>query len=58
MFVESYPDAANIINDYLEQGYEVKQIIPEFCPAIQEEGVFTFYKDGFTVYFEKEFVDE
>lgn len=53
-FLESYPWAENLLNDLLKQGYEVKQIIPQISPTSQEEGNWTFYKDGFIVYLERE----
>ena len=52
--MEDYPWAEKIVNRYLEEGYEVKQMIPIFDPAIQREGVYTFYRSGFTLYLEKE----
>lgn len=54
LFVEEFPETDDIIQQYLAEGYEVKQIIPDVTPAIQEEGAFTFYKGGIVVYFEKE----
>lgn len=53
MFVERFPRAEEIIEKYLSQGYEVKQIIPDYSPALQGEGNPTFYQTGITVYFEK-----
>lgn len=53
MFVERFVKAEEIINKYLAQGYEVKQIIPNYSPSQQGERNFTFYKAGITVYFEK-----
>jgi len=53
MFVERFLQTENIIENYLSQGYEVKQIIPDYSPAQQGEGNLTFYKGGITVYFEK-----
>lgn len=52
--MEEYPWAEETINGYLKQGYEVKQMIPQVNPAIQEEGVYSFYLSGFIVYLERE----
>lgn len=52
--LERYPWAEEVINQHLAQGYEVKQMIPQFSPAIQEPGVYSFYKSGFIVYLERE----
>lgn len=53
LFVEEWPATAQIIQKYLDAGYEVKKIIPDFTPAIQKEGSYSFYKTGMTVYFER-----
>ena len=58
MFVERFVKAEEIINKYLAQGYEVKQIIPNYSPSQQGEGNMTFYKAGITVYFEKSEITE
>ncbi len=50
MFVESYTRAERILEEYINDGYEVKQMIPDITPA--DAG--GFYKTGFTVYLEKE----
>ena len=57
MFIERLPKTEEVIEQYLSQGYEVKQIIPDYSPAEQGEGNFTFYKGGITIYFEKDFSD-
>ena len=54
MFIETFPKAQNEIEKYLNEGWEVKQMIPEVSPAINKEGAYTFYESGFTVYMEKE----
>ena len=53
MFVERFKKTEEIINKYLSQGYEVKQIIPNYSPSLQGEENFTFYEAGITIYFEK-----
>lgn len=54
LFVEEFPRTAEIIAGYLNQGYEVKQIIPDVTPNILQEGAYTFYKGGIVVYLERE----
>ncbi len=54
MFIEFFPQAQSEIEKHLNEGWEVKQMIPEVSPSVCKEGVFSFYKSGFTVYMEKE----
>ena len=54
LLVEEFPETDDIIQQYLAEGYEVKQIIPDITPAIQQDGAYAFYKGGIVVYFEKE----
>jgi len=49
-----YDWAGEMIALYLNAGYRIEQIIPDFCPAPQQPGTYTFYKDGFTVVFVRE----
>ncbi len=51
---EEYIWAEEFLSSYLKEGYEVRQIIPDITPAINEKGNFTFYKGGFVVYLEKD----
>ena len=53
-FLENYPWAEEQINKMLAEGYELKHMIPQVSPAIQEEGCYTFYLSGFIGYFERE----
>lgn len=53
-FVEEYPGAEKYIESYLEEGYEVKQMIPTVMPNIQKEGSYSFFVSGFTFYLERE----
>lgn len=53
-FSEEYLWAEEVINSYLREGYEVKQMIPEITPNQLEVGKYSFYNSGFTVYLEKE----
>lgn len=54
MFIQEMCRAEKIIETYINDGYEVKQIFSTYDPAIQEEGSYTFYKGGVIVYLEKE----
>ena len=53
-FVEEFLWAEELINSYLEQGYEVKQMISNVTPNVQKEGDYTFFMGGFALYLEKE----
>ena len=53
-FAEEYPWAEDFIEHYLNQGYEVKQMISNYTPNIREEGGPSFFIGGFTIYMEKE----
>lgn len=53
-FVEEHPWAEDLIEGYLNQGYEVKQMIPNYTPNVQKNGEYSFFIGGFTVYMEKE----
>lgn len=54
MFIETFPRAQSEIEKYLNEGWEVKQMIPEVTPSVNKEGTCTFYKSGFTIYMEKD----
>lgn len=58
MFVEEYPRTEAMISELLNDGYELKQMIPDVTPAVQKPGSFSFYKGGFVFYFEKEVTEE
>ncbi len=54
-FAEYYPKIEDIMNKLLLMHYEVKQILPEYSPAIQgQPGSYMFYHTGYTFYLEKE----
>lgn len=53
-FAEEYPWAKSILDEYLKEGYEVKQMFPNYTPNIQKDGAYNFFIGGFTVYMEKE----
>lgn len=52
--VEEHPWAEDLVEGYLNQGYEVKQMIPNYTPNVQKNGEYSFFIGGFTVYMEKE----
>lgn len=52
-FVEEYEWASEYLDRLLSEGWEVKHMVSEVSPAIQGNGVFTFYKSGFTFYLER-----
>ena len=53
-FVEEFDWTAKYLERYLNEGYEVKHMVPEVSPAIQGDGSYCFYKSGFTFYLECE----
>lgn len=54
MYIQEMCKTAEIIESYINDGYEVKQIFPTYDPATQEEDNYTFYKCGVIVYLERE----
>lgn len=52
LFAEEYTRAADILNQYLAEGWEVRSMVPEFSPAERESGL-AFYCGGFTFYLER-----
>ena len=53
-YMEEYEWAEKVLNEYLAEGYEIKQMIPCLTPARLDGGV-AFYDTGFTVYLELEY---
>lgn len=53
-FVEDFPWAENLLNEYLSQGFNVKHMVPNVTPNVMKEGCYTFFIGGITVYLEKE----
>lgn len=53
-FVESFDWAAEYINRFLSEGWEVKHMVSEVSPAIQGEGSCSFYKSGWTFFLERD----
>jgi len=54
IYIETFPCAQGEIEKLVNEGWEVKQMIPEVTPAINKEGVYSFYKSGFTIFFERD----
>lgn len=54
LMVEEFQEAEKLLNSYLAQGYEVKHIVSNVSPNILKKDNWSFYKDGFTFYLEKE----
>lgn len=52
LFVEEYLCASEIVNQYLEKGWEVRNMIPEFTPNMRDSSP-AFFCGGFTVYLER-----
>lgn len=52
--LEAYPWAEETLNDLLAQGYEVRHLLPQVSPAIQESGCYSFYLSGVLAYLERE----
>lgn len=53
-YMEEYEWAEEALQEYLDEGFEVKQMIPCLTPARLDGGV-AFYDTGFTVYLEREY---
>ena len=51
---EHFPKMEAELEVYLEEGYEVKQIVPHVAPEIQEDGKQGFCETGYTFYLERE----
>ena len=45
---------AECVQEYLRKGWKIIHCFPDFNPAIQKEGAYTFYKGGFTFVMERE----
>lgn len=55
MFVEEYSRAAEILNQYLADGWEMRAMVPEYHPGPGSgKGGPAFYCGGFTFYLERE----
>lgn len=58
MHVETYPRTEKIISAFLSQGWELSSRTQRYRPAVQKEGNFAFYLDGWDLLFEKEVDDD
>lgn len=58
MHVETYPRTEKIIGAFLSQGWELSSRTQRYRPAVQKEGSFAFYLDGWDLLFEKEVDDD
>ena len=58
LLVERFVKAEQVIEEYLSQGYEVKQMIPDYSPVKQADGSYAFNKGSVTIYFEKSDPDD
>lgn len=54
LFVEEFEAMEGIISELLNDGWKVVSFAPDFNPAIQESGNYSFYKGGLTFYLERE----
>ncbi len=54
LFVEEFKATEKIIGELINDGWKVVSFAPDFNPAIQESGSFSFYKGGLTFYLERE----
>lgn len=60
-YMEEFEWAERQIQEYLDLGYEVKQMIPSLTPARLDpsaKGGVAFYDTGFVVYLERQREDE
>lgn len=52
-FSETYPRAERELEQYLNQGYQVKSMVHHVCPG-DPAGGYAFFDAGFTFYLERE----
>lgn len=57
-FSEYFPRMQIEIDSYLNEGYEVRQVMPHVTPAIQGDGIYSFYQTGYSFYLEREIEPE
>ncbi len=58
MFVETFPRGEKIIEAFTNNGWTLVNRTQVIKPAIQKEGVYSFYMNGWDLMFEKEVEDE
>jgi len=54
LFVEEFETTEAIIGDLINDGWKVVSFAPDYNPAVQDDGNYTFYKGGLTFYLERE----
>lgn len=55
LFVETYPRVEKMLEEWVNEGWKVKSMIPQYMPGVQgTKGAYSFYLDGMIVYLEKE----
>ena len=54
LFVKEYGDTEKVIGELINDGWKVVSFAPDFTPALQKSGNFSFYKGGLTFYLERE----
>lgn len=54
LYVYDYPVMERYVNEYLEEGWKVVHMMTVVEPAINESGIYSFYKGGYTFYLERE----
>lgn len=58
MCVETYPRAEKMIEEFLNAGYELHSRVFRVTPAIQQEGSYSFYRNGWDFLFVKTIEDD
>ena len=58
MHILTQPRAEKLIEFFLDNGYEVKQMIRDFSPGMGGAGGYSFYRGGLIFYLEREVEDE
>ncbi|MBR4446660.1 MAG: hypothetical protein IKS37_12280 [Solobacterium sp.] len=53
-YAETYPRTEAMVQEYLNDGWNLIHVMKDFNPAIQKEGNYTFYRGGITFMFERE----
>ena len=53
-YAEEYPRTEAMVAEYLNDGWTLTHVLKDYNPAIQKDGVYSFYKGGLTFIFEKD----
>lgn len=48
LFVEEFDRAGQILSEYLNEGWNIEQMLPCVTPSQGRPGEYTFYNSGFT----------